>query len=167
MRRIPKLTAPQRADVCAILSAGGTRRVAAAYAGCTVAAIHLTAEREPAFREQLHQAEARCEVKLLTFLQEAAKNKQQWRAASWLLERKYPQRYVLRPPDTVTLDQVSYLLSQFCDIVLADVPAELQETVRSRLNDLACQLGQAAGGKSPARKPPGRRTATHALPPPM
>ena len=44
-------------------------------------------------------------------IRDAAKKEQYWRAAAWMLERGYPQRYARRGPDVITVEQIAYLLA--------------------------------------------------------
>jgi hypothetical protein len=75
----------KRGEVCALLAYGCTFRAAAQYVGCSVSAISMLKERDPAFREQVDKALAQRQTIPLANMREAAKRS--WRAAAWLLER--------------------------------------------------------------------------------
>ena len=111
-----KLDAKKRAEICAILSTGCPRRSAAAYVGCDAATINNTALRDPDFASALRKAEVQQEIALLARIQAAAKRSDGWRAAAWLLQKTYPERYARRP-DTMTPEQVAAVLAQFAEIL--------------------------------------------------
>ncbi|MCE9604579.1 MAG: hypothetical protein K8U03_06695 [Planctomycetia bacterium] len=80
-------------------------------------AIATTARRDPAFADALRKAEAERELTLVRKIQEAAGEKNGWKAAAWLLERRYPDRYAARRAATMTREQVGIVLNQFAEIL--------------------------------------------------
>lgn len=131
----------KRREICAVLAMGGSRRLAARYVGCAPSTIVRTAERDPLFRDQLLQAEGQHELLYLRNIQAAAKREQYWRAAAWMLERRYPERYAQLRPGTVTVQQIIELLAQFAEIVVQEVPdGEHQQRVLARLELLGTNL---------------------------
>src|SRR5438105_4018374 len=83
-----KLTADKRRTVCAILSSGGNRVLAARFVGCSVRTIYYTALADPAFRDELRKAQANAELASLQIVTNAAGDAKYWKAATWLLERR-------------------------------------------------------------------------------
>jgi hypothetical protein len=131
----------KRGEICGILAVGGTRALAARLVGCSASTIYRTAKRDPAFRLQLRQAEGRMEVLLLKFIADAAQNKSNWRAATWVLERKFPQRYGRRPPGVATVEQISRVLARFAELIAAEIPdAALRCQILKRLKEVARQV---------------------------
>ena len=128
-------------EILAILSVGCSRRTAARYVGCAHSTIRRTADRDPEFSEKLRQAENRQEFTYLGNIQQAAKKPQYWRAAAWVLERIFPEKYGRRGPDVITIDQIKQVLAQFTEIVVAEVPvAKYRQEIIKRLDALTKSL---------------------------
>ncbi len=145
------LTEVKRREICAILAVGCTRTAAARYVGCHPDTIRNTAKREPDFAAALVQAESQHEIRHLTHINAAAKEGRYWRAAAWALERVNPDRYAGRRPHTITVQQISEVLSQFAGVMLEEVSdPELQKRVFARLSDLTSELKALAenGGRT-------------------
>lgn len=131
------LDALKCAQVCAILTLGGTREVAAHYVGCHPATIRRHALRNAVFARELRQAQAQHEIGYLQCILAASKKEQYWRAASWALERKYPRRYVQRKPRVVTADEIHRVLAEFASIVADEVPdLEHRRRILARVRQL-------------------------------
>ena len=143
--RHPVLDAAKKREILAIIAVGCSRTVAAAYVGCAISTIQNTADRDPTFAEKLRQAACATELGLLKSIRNAAAKEQYWRAAAWALERRFPERYALRGPDVITLEQVTELLGQFSDIVTEEVPGRFRKGVLKRLEELARSLGEPVG----------------------
>ena len=146
----------KRSEICAVVAMGCSRQVAARYVGCSRSTIYRTALRDLAFRRQLQKAEGHYEILHLSNISEAAKCKQYWRAAAWILERKYPQRYAPQPANVPTAAQISELLGRFAEIVVEEVPSNRQQRqILTRLKGLLAKFNrpQDARGR-PALPPP-------------
>ena len=120
----PSLDSFKKAQVCGVLSIGGSILTAARAVGCHPSTIYATAKRDPEFHEQLATSRAGHEATLLNRIHTAAQEPQFWRAAAWALERMYPERYRARPNDTITLPMVL----QFADQLLSLVADEIGRT---------------------------------------
>lgn len=143
--RPPVLDDAKKGEICAILAVGCSRATAARYVGCHPDTIRNTAQRDPQFATALERAESKHEVKHLAFINEAAKEGKNWRAAAWALERKYPGRYGPRRPDFFTIEQMTHVLHQFADVILEEVPdAQKREKIMARLADLTAGLQSSA-----------------------
>lgn len=139
--RKPLLDDKKRGEICGILAMGGTRAVAARYVGCSPSTVYRTAQSDRDFARHLRQAEGRAEVLQLKNITDAAQNKQYWRAAAWMLERKFPQRYAPRPSEAVTLEQFTQILDSFVDLIVAEISdAPLRQRILDRLKQVAEQL---------------------------
>lgn len=143
--RPPVLDAYKKREICVVLAMGGSRAIAARYVNCHPDTIRNTAQRDLEFALALEQAESKNEVRHLAFINKAAEEGRYWRAAAWVLERKYPSRYGARRPDMFTVEQVSHVLAQFAGVILAEVPdASQRERILLRLSDLTAGLQSSA-----------------------
>jgi hypothetical protein len=139
--RRPVLDEIKQREILAILTVGCSRRTAARYVGCAVSTIQNTAERDPGFAEKLRRAENQHEWTYLRNIQQAAKKPQYWRAAAWVLERVFPEKYARRGPDVITLDQIRQALAQLAEIVVAEVPvARYRQKIIKRLEAITRSL---------------------------
>ncbi len=94
--RKPLLDEAKRRKICEVLAVGGTRTMAAAYVGRSLDTIARAAKRDPAFAKELRRASVECEIRCLRNLSKAAQEPKNWRAAAWMLERLWPERYGCR-----------------------------------------------------------------------
>ncbi len=131
--RKPLLDDAKQREICAILSVGGTRSVAAKYVGCCVDTIRRTALRDKVFAERIQKAEPSTEITFLKSIQTAAKESRNWRAAAWALEHLFPERYARRANSPLTREQITEILTQFAEELLVDLPAKDREKIISRI----------------------------------
>jgi hypothetical protein len=91
----PKLTDAKKKAVIAYISSGGSQRLAAMYVGCHHSTIRNEADRDPQFLAGLTRAEGQCALELLEAVHDHATDDADgdWRAAAWLLERKFPKDF--------------------------------------------------------------------------
>jgi len=146
----PKVFNPRlRAEVCALLTIGFSRRRAALTIGCSPATLRNECRRDPEFAAAVQKAETQREAILLKRIHDATKVPVHWRAAAWLLERWNPERYVKRRPGTMTPEQVATVLAQFAEVVETGVrDAQDRQRVGTDLKLLTCALTQQAAGDS-------------------
>jgi len=141
--RKPVLDAEKKGKILGVLAVGCSRRVAAAYVGCSVPTIRNTALRDPDFAKKLGRAENQAEISYLRQIQKAAEKEQYWRAAAWVLERRNPRDYALRNPDAITPDQLQDFLMQVAQAILGPVTDhKTRQQVMARLDALAASLPQ-------------------------
>ncbi len=134
------LDSDKRQRVIALLTVGCSRRVAARYVGCSPSTITRTAARDPAFADQLAQAETNLEVELLGAIRHAAKTDRYWRAAGWLLERKNPQDYKPRAHNLYTHHQVIQLLVATLDSLREELPPTQRDQAIKKLGTLLLEF---------------------------
>jgi hypothetical protein len=135
--RPPVLDERKQREILAIISVGCSRRCAAYYVRCSPKTIRNTAKRDPEFAENLKQADSHGEVFWMKCINAAAKKEQYWRAAAWALEHIRPERYGKRPPEAITVDQISQLLAQFAKIVAEEIPVDkYRKAVLRRFEEL-------------------------------
>lgn len=147
-KRRPYLDEVKQREICAILSVGGTRQMAADYVGCHVKTIWNTAHREPAFAARLRRSELAPEITLLKAIQTAVEDPKQWRAAAWALERLYPARYGQRKTETLSPQQVAALLEEFLMLAAEAIPPKkYRRRLWERIDTLSTETGSARPAK--------------------
>lgn len=140
----PVLDAAKRGEICGIISMGGSREAAARYVGCSPQTIYRTAVRDPEFRRQLRKAAGRAEVLQLKNISDAASCRQYWRAAAWMLERRFPKRYARRFGDRDVLMRLSRALASMVDLIVCEIDdAPLRQRILKRLREIAEQVAPA------------------------
>jgi hypothetical protein len=136
----------KKKEILAILVQGCTRRRAAQYVGCSHPTIRNTALRDPSFAAALARVESQSEISCLANVRKAGKKDQYWRAAAWVLERRYPDDYATRKPGTVTVQQMLDVLKQVADILMDETEdPKLRQRIRRRVHALAKGLSAVAG----------------------
>lgn len=144
--RRPVLDEVKKKEILAILAQGCSRRRAAQYVGCSPSTIRRTALRDTAFAEAVARAESQSEITCLTNVRKAGKKEQYWRAAAWVLERRYPEEYALRKPGTVTVEQMLDVLKQIADILTDETEdPKVRQRIRRRVNAVGRGLCAVAG----------------------
>ena len=100
MPRPTKLNAKRAHQICDYVAQGHTREVAAQACGIVSTTLYRwmkRGERQPdgpygEFCRALKRADLEAELACLRQIQEAAQNGD-WRAAAWMLERRYPEKW--------------------------------------------------------------------------
>ena len=135
-------------EICAVLAMGGTRARAAEYVGCSPETIRNTALREPEFAERLRKAGAQHEITLLARIDSASKQKDGgWRAAGWILQRLYPERYA-RKAKFLSPVQVGIVIAQFADVLTRGIrDPEDRRKVGNELRLLASAFARKSAGE--------------------
>lgn len=137
----------QRRKILAILSAGASRQAAAAYAGWHHSRIGRIANRDPGFLRQLRRAERSAELLQLQNIRLAAEKTQYWRAAAWMLERLYPERYGKRKPRMFSYHDMEDVFIQFADLLSVEISdARQRRAVLRRVRRMIS--GFARGGRA-------------------
>ena len=89
----PAKYSEERADkVCQALRLGATYRAAAGYAGVSEDTLTRWRANSAGFAENVRSSEATAAIGWLAIIQRAAQAGD-WRAAAWLLARRYPHEY--------------------------------------------------------------------------
>lgn len=97
-------------EVCAIVATGAGMKTAAEYVGCSVLTIKRESQRNEGFAERLRQSELAAVYAPLQSLREQARH--HWRAAAWLLERLYPERFGSGAERSTLPDELQELLQR-------------------------------------------------------
>jgi hypothetical protein len=130
----------KKRDICLILSLGGTRQMAAHYIGCTVRTIRNAAKSDLAFADKLAKTEISPEVKFLKNIIDATNDSKNWRAATWALERMYPERYARRRPETIPVAQLRDVVDYLVKMAMEQAPdTQDPKKLRDTLKTLAHQ----------------------------
>ena len=135
----PVLDDKKKAKIIALLANGSSRRMAARYVGCAPSTITRTLARDPAFREQLAAAEQNADIDALRALRVAARKPRYWRAAAWLLERRHPDNFARRKPETYTPEEFLRCVALLMEILDKDLPEENYQRALKKMNEL-CQM---------------------------
>jgi len=156
-QRRPVLDDTKQREICAILAVGGTRRLAGRYVGCSGEAIRKSAERDKAFRDALDKAESQHELSELQRIQTAAKKEQYWRAAAWLLERTYPDRYLARRRNFLSPAQWIGAMTTFAELIAERMPDKrhrqwVLDAMRSVIEQMKRELQRSQPTKLKVRK---------------
>ena len=109
----------KRGEVCALISGGFSVRHAARYVGCSANTIQRELERNAEFQKAFRRSQMLVQLNPLRAMQLAAAT--HWRAAAWLLERMFPERFGRRQPAGFTAKQARALLSELVEIVKSEV----------------------------------------------
>jgi hypothetical protein len=135
------LDTEKKSKIIAILSVGCSQIVAAHYVGCSRWTIRREAMRDTQFADELRKAIGNAELGLVKNIRNAAKKEQYWRAAAWVLERCYPEKYARHGPDVITLEQIGVLLTKFSEIVIKEVPERYRTKIFKQMDATARGLG--------------------------
>jgi hypothetical protein len=143
MRLRKTLTQKQRDDVIAILSVGCSRAAAARSVRCSPHKLHREILKDFQFAEQIAKAEEGIELFYLSRIRSAAQEKQHWRAAAWALERRLPDRYGAKKPETFTAEQVQKFMTMCLQILTEELPNDEQR--KKILDQLSQKLDALCG----------------------
>jgi len=105
-----------------ILSTCGSRAAAAAALGFHADTVGREMERDGRFRASVEMNERRFEAAMLR--EHARHEKKDFRAIEWRLERKFPDDYGKRDPDTVTPEMLAGAVNSVLLSILSVIPSE-------------------------------------------
>jgi hypothetical protein len=112
----------KKAAVLGMIAAGCSRRVAAAFVGCSPATVRRAAQRDPEFAERLRNVSCVPEVGYLKNIKAAAEKPQYWRAAAWALERLNPEDFGRRIPEMASVEEIRDLLTRLAELLVGEIP---------------------------------------------
>jgi hypothetical protein len=129
-----KLSTQERNEFLSLLSAGYSKTTAAKYIHRASKTLRDEMLNDPEFAEQVAKAEEGSEVFYLSCIRRAALKEQYWRAAAWVLERRIPERFAAKTPETLTAEHVQKFMATCMQIIAEEVPdQELREKIINRL----------------------------------
>jgi hypothetical protein len=109
----------KRREICALVAGGCSLHEAARYIGCGINTIRRELERNAQFKGGLRRSQMYAQLSPLRAMQQAVGK--HWRAAAWMLERAYPERFARRDPATLNARQARRLLNEVIDIVRREI----------------------------------------------
>ena len=134
MRTRKRLTPKEQNEVLAILSAGCSRAAAARCIQCTPYRLRREIMENTKFAAQVAKAEDGLELFYLSRIRNASQKEQYWRAAAWVLERRLPNRYGIKKPESLTADKVQKFMTLCLQIITEELPDdELRTKIINRL----------------------------------
>ena len=134
MAKRKRLTPKERSEVLAILSAGCSRAAAARCVQCTPYLLRREIVENANFAGQVAKAEEGIELFYLSRIRNAAQKEQYWRAAAWVLERRLPDRYGAKKPESLTAEKVQKFMTSCLQIIADELPNdELRTKILNRL----------------------------------
>jgi hypothetical protein len=107
-------------EVLALISHGCGIETAANYVGCSARTIHRETRRNKEFWDRFRKAELAATLSPLQTVQRAAH--ENWRAATWLLERKLPQNFAPTHRSMIDPNDLGKILDRFFDEVNRSIP---------------------------------------------
>lgn len=122
----------KRREICALVTAGVSLKLAADYVGCSYVTVYRERQRDQDFREQLGRARAVRQLGPLQAMRQASQT--HWRAAAWMLERTEPDRFGRRTRNAFGAKELRALKRDLLDIFdeAIDHP-QLREEVTQRM----------------------------------
>ena len=129
------LDAKKRTKICGLLALGYSQRMAAEFVGCDPSTITRTAKRDEHFCAQLAAAQSDADIDALKIIRRTADQERYWRAAAWILERRNPEEYGRRAPNTFTGEQVMQILQRALEVIMPSVPMEQVAEVTSEFEE--------------------------------
>lgn len=138
--KVELLDESRRREVLAFLMLGSSRKQAAKYAGCSLASIQRTERTDCDFAMRLRKAESRVEADCLKSLHQAVTQEQQWRAATWLLERLNPEMFGKRNPRSVSVQECTQLFLALSELITRQVPSRYRSKVLKELDRMIKEL---------------------------
>jgi hypothetical protein len=133
----PALTDEQKGRICGILSVGCDRQTAADFIGCSLTDIRRSMQHDSQFFADVRRAEAEVELKHMRNVQETARDKKDWRASVWWLERRSPERFARRA-GAFTARQLKAFITILGDLLREGVPnIEERQPLLDRLNAMS------------------------------
>jgi hypothetical protein len=117
----PRLTELQKREACSIILLGCDRVTACWYLGLEPEVLQRELAEDSVFSRKVHRAAAMVEMHHMQCLRQASQDPKQWRVAQWWLERRAPDRYAARRPESISQEQLDVLLDRIAQIIVAEV----------------------------------------------
>lgn len=122
----------KRREICALVAGGCGLREAAKYVGCAINTIRREADRIPAFHDQLRRSEMYAQLSPLKAMQHAVGT--HWRAAAWMLERAFPDRFARPEPGAFGARHARQLLSESLQVISSEISDPIKyERIEKRI----------------------------------
>lgn len=136
---MPLLSESQRKQVVSFVRLGCSQVVAARLSNCSLADVEETINADPTLLEELANSGSELEASALSALSTACSNN--WRAACWLLERLYPERYTKRTATAASTHDLLAFLTSVSSMIYRHVRnAQEQENLFKSLRELGREM---------------------------
>ena len=130
------LTPQERDEFLTLLSAGYSPTTAAQYIRRAAKTLQREIQSDSEFAEQVAKAREGSEIFYLSCIRRAAMKEQYWRAAAWVLERRLPNRYGCKKPETLTAEKVQQFLEKCIQIITEELTDdEMRSRILNRLTE--------------------------------
>lgn len=121
-----------------VLATGGSRNDAAKMAGTTRQTIGNEVRANPEFAAAIDAAEVHGKVSLIERVFNASED--DWKAAAWMLERKYPKEFGKRAPDAISSEELASIVGRVVAVLLSGVPKRYHVKVQADIDGLLASL---------------------------
>lgn len=136
-RKRTPLDAQTKTGILAVISLGATLETAARYFKREPSELvdELVADAE--FQREVKQAQEQAEVFFLKQVKSAALDAKNWRAATWSLERLYPDRYGRIKAGSISLDELRALFERLRETISEEFDdPRAREKIESKIDAL-------------------------------
>lgn len=128
-------------QLASLVLVGCTLRTAARVAGIDRQRLRAVLEHDRKLSERLLVAEAVCEFTHLERLREVSKDPKNYRVSIWLLERRFPFRYMPRPFSGISAAQLQATLRTIGEELARQFPdAEGRDRIMASLTEIQTAL---------------------------
>jgi len=107
--------------IIAIVAMGCSLETAAKYFKYPLEKIYREIEKNKEFAQSINQAEEQAEIFFMRQIKNAALEIKNWRAATWSLERLYPNRYGKLKADSLNLQEVQRIFERLVQIFMNEI----------------------------------------------
>lgn len=114
-----------------MLKSGASRSDVCAAVGMSYSTLQAELKRSVDFASKVQVAEAAGKVAMIQLVAKAAGD--DWKAAAWLLERKYYEEWAKRDPQSVSFAQFSSAVFSVLASVIRFVPADQHDALKSEV----------------------------------
>lgn len=134
-------TDDEKRECCLMISIGCDRETACNYLGKTAEQLRAELRDCPEFFKELLRAEATPEFNHMRNLYNAAKEEKNWRASVWWMERRAPERFARRLPDTLSTTQLRNFVEELAETIINEINDSQDRTrLLAKLMDTTKQL---------------------------
>jgi hypothetical protein len=140
--------------ICGLLALRYSQNMAAEHLGCDSSTITRTAKRDPVFKERLIEARSDASIEALRLIRHTGSQERYWRAAAWMLERRHPDEYGRRAPNTWTAEQMMKVLERVLEVFMPAVPHDMAEEVMAEFEEEFSDVAEKARMSLPEYEPP-------------